>query len=372
MPGQEKTEAATPRRREEARKKGQVAKSVEVNTVIMVLAGFILFRVYGQQTYDQLFVFTQNIFRDLSVVDVNQADFASRSWAIVLFVLQLLLPILMGLLVIGIIANLLQVGFMFSLEAMTPKFSRINPLEGFKRLFSGRALFDLVKATAKVGLASYLAYDLLLQKQETLMLLSSTNLQTAFSVLLEIGYDVGIKIGSALLVIAVLDYAYQRWQFEKSLRMSREDIKEEIKSTEGNMQIKARIRQQQRLMAQRRMMQAVPKADVVITNPTHLAIALQYDSLTMRAPTVVAKGERIMAERIKKVARENGVPVVEDKPLARAIYQSAEIGMEVPATMFQAVAELLAYIYSLKKRKGWLGSSSPMTASNLSNLPNRE
>jgi flagellar biosynthetic protein FlhB len=256
-------------------------------------------------------------------------------------------PLMAGLMVAGVVASTMQTGLYASGHALKPSLARLNPLAGFQRLFSARGLVDLVKQMAKVGIIGLVCYSMVAPRVGEVVRLSRMDLRQGVAWTWQLTADIGVRVGLVMLILALLDYAYQRRQHQQRLRMTRQELIEEMKQYE-NPFIRSRIRQQQRRMAAQRMMAAVPKADVVITNPTHLAIALQYDPEKMAAPVVVAKGQRLTAERIRDLARRHGVPVIERKPLAQALYRMVEVGMEVPAELYQAVAEVLAFIYSLK------------------------
>lgn len=349
-PDPDKTEKPTPKRRQDARKKGQVAKSAELNSVVVLLGLFLLLNYFGEWLYTE----SLNYIRyTLSPLQVNQELTETALGAIMrshmFFFARLFLPLGCGAMVIGLIVNFAQVGTLFTLEQLKPQFGRINPINGFQRLFSSRGLVELAKAVVKLTIVGSVAYTTI--KSHLLVLIQSIEnspLNAALTIW-DILYGLAMKICLFLLVMALFDYAYQRWDFLRNLRMSKKEVKDEYKQQEGNPQIKGKIRQRQRQIAMRRMMQAVPKADVVITNPTHFAVALQYDSKTMTAPIVIAKGENLIAAKIKEVAREHNVAIVENKPLAQALYKTVEIGEAIPAQMFQAVAEVLAFVYRLRQ-----------------------
>jgi flagellar biosynthetic protein FlhB len=262
--------------------------------------------------------------------------------------MSLIMPICLGLAATGVVVNMAQTKGMFSTQTLKPSFSKLNPLTGFKRMFSMQSIVELGKAIVKIGICGFIGYQLVAEKYPRFLELENGSLPTAAGFIGGVAIELGFKVGGVLLAMAALDYLYQRQKFEKSLKMSHQDIKEEARSAEGDPQLKGRIRATQRQMARRRMMQDVPTADVVLTNPTHLAVALKYDPKKKTAPVVVAKGADLIAEQIKKIARENRVPVMENRPLARAIYKMVEIGDEIPGELFQAVAEVLAFIYHLK------------------------
>jgi len=257
-------------------------------------------------------------------------------------------PVFIAMLVIGIGVNVAQVGFKITPKAIEPKFEKVNVISGLKRLLSMRSLVQFVRDPLKlfaVGIVGYLAIRSEFDNFLLFPDMSPAQLGTTIGQLILL---IALKIGAAILVLAVLDYVYQRYEYEKSIKMSKQDIKDEFKNAEGSPQTKSRIRQIQREAARRRMMSEIPEADVVITNPTHIAVALKYDQNQMDAPTVIAKGQRLIAQKIKEIAREYGIPVVEDKPLARSLFKMCDIGQIVPANLFRAVAEILAHIYRLK------------------------
>ena len=347
----ERTEEATPRRKQEARKKGQVPRSTELNSVIVLLALFVILNFFGRWFYRELITYMEQYLSpdelNTELSDSNLGDLLIRHG--VMF-LRLFLPLGLGALLIGLVINLIQVGPMFTLEPLRPKFNKLNPVAGLQRLFSPHGFVELAKSLIKLTIVAYFAYTTI--RQHLFLFLDMVR-QTPFDVAMAVWriiYQVAIKICVFLLALAILDYLYQRWEYRKSLRMTKREVKDEFKQTEGNPQIKNKIRQRQREIAMRRMMQEVPKADVVITNPTHLAIALKYDSSKMSAPVVVAKGEGFIAQKIKEIATANDVVLVENRPLAQALYKTVDIGEMIPANLFQAVAEVLAYVYRLKRK----------------------
>lgn len=347
---EEKTEAATPHKRQEVRKKGQVAKSGELGTAAVVLTGFFVIKLCMNFAIERFGLLMQHLLSSISFWQGDQETILS------LFILVLketgiiLLPIFGALLVISITANLVQVGFMFNMTLIQPQLNRINPLEGFKRIFSRRALIEFLKSMLKVIIIGWIVYAEMYKRISLLANLSQYNLMHTVSLVNDSVFDIVQTIGLLLLLIALVDYLYQRWEFEKSIRMTKQELKEDYKQTEGDPKIRSRIRQRQRELASRRMMQAVPKADVVITNPTHFAVALLYDAEKMAAPEVVAKGTGVIAQKIKEIAKAHNVPMVENPPLAQALYKSVEIGQQIPAELYSAVAEVLAFVYRLRNR----------------------
>lgn len=352
----DRTEAPTAHRRAEARSKGQVAKSIEINSAAILLASFWLLRAMGADPIEPLGTLMRRSFTALGTfprmggpetAEITLNTLRSGSLMIGSTALTVVAPLVLLIMAVGIAANVGQVGFLFSQEALKPDFSRISPLNGFKRVFSGRGLFDLLKSLLKIAVISFVVYTALRDNYPALVSTSRMSLTAAISNLAQVGLAVGFKVGLVMVVLAVVDYVFQRREFEKSLRMTKQEVIEEMKRYE-NPQLRSRIRSRQRQLAMNRMMAAVPQADVVITNPTHLAIALSYQHGEMRAPQVVAKGERLVAERIKEKAREHQVPLVENKPLARSLFKLVEVGQEVPLELYQAVAEVLAFVYRVK------------------------
>jgi len=349
-PFQEKTEPASQKRREEARKKGQVAKSREVVSVSVLAAGVIFLYFAGENLASRMGAMIRSAF--LSIPDFAAHDFNLVTFlnTIILGSLVSVVPIMMTIAVVAILANYLQVGAVWSVGPLAPKASKISPMEGAKRIFSKRSLVELVKSLAKIVIVGWAAFSVLDDEMGRLgQLIYQENVQI-IRYLGETSFKVMTRSCYVIAVLALLDYLYQRWEFEQNMRMTKQEVKEEFKQTEGDPLVRARIRSIQREMARRRMMEEVKKADVVITNPTHISIALRYDAATMTAPKVVAKGAEKLAFRIREVARAHRVPLVENKGLAQNLYKTVDIGREVPSDLYRAVAEVLAYVYGLKGR----------------------
>jgi len=349
---QEKTEPASDRKREEARGKGKVVRSVELNSALVLLFGLLVLYFGSTALVSGLASIARTAFTrsgSLALTAENVHHMVSNG---VVHIGVLIAPIVIGFLVIGLAAGYLQVGFMFSPKAMQPSFEKMNPLNGMKKiLLSRRSVVELAKSIIKivvVGMVAYGGLQDVLAEAPTLVDIDPAGLLGFIG---QAGFSIGLRTGLAFLVLAAVDYFYQRFEFEKEMRMSKEELKEETKSTEGDPQVKSRVRSIQRRIAYRRMMQDVPRADVVVTNPTHLAVALRYDVEKMNAPTVVAKGADLVALKIKEIALAHRIPVVEDRPLAQALYRSVEVGGLIPEKLFQAVAQLLAYIYRLRQEQ---------------------
>ena len=346
----EKTEKATPKKKEKAREEGQVAKSQELGTALLFITVFFGLRFLSGYMYNTLAA----TFRYGFAIMPEMHDFFPMdnigAYINFLFmqVLIIVAPLFALTMLVGVISNLAQVGWHPTTKPLMPKFTKLNPLSGFKRIFSFRALMELGKSLAKFAIISLAIYNTLSKEAGTIYAVLNMNVFEAVAYVGDLAISMGINVGAWYLVIAIIDIAYTRFKHTKELRMTKQEVKEEYKQAEGNPQIKGQIRQRMREAAMRRMMQDVPNADVIITNPTHYAVALQYDRSSGQAPKVVAKGADHMAQRIKEKARESDVAIVENKPLARTLYATVDIGREIPQELYQSVAEILAYVYKLK------------------------
>lgn len=345
----EKTEDPTAKRKADARKKGQVGRSQEISAAFVLLAGFMAMKLLGNSIYQEIANYTVYIFGHLNQ-DMDAESVMQLFIGIMEVLAKTALPIMLIIMIIGVAINIAQVGIAFTTEPLEFKLDNLNPITGFGRIFSKRSLVELVKSIIKIVIIGFFIYRYLLSEVLQMPQLIYLDLYAGLVRMSKIIMDLALQICGVFLVLAVLDFGYQKWQTLQDLKMSKEDVKEEMKQSEGDPQIKGKIRQKQRQMAMQRMMQEVPKADVIITNPTHFAVALQYTS-GMAAPMIVAKGQDLVAQKIKAVAREAGVTIVENRPLARALYASAEIGDVVPQALYKSVAEVLAYVYRLKKKR---------------------
>ena len=348
---QERTEQATSKRREEAREKGQVARSQEVVSV-GILVGSLIFFYFGGST---LLLKTMDVMTS-GLRNVYRTDLTPDSTSLIIsnYILEgfgILFPLLMAVFLAAILGNVLQFGFMMTTESIQPKIDKISPSKGFKRLFSLRSLVELVKGILKVCIIGGVAYLMIRSEFDHLIPLADQSVWGMFSYMSGVCFKILLATTVVLVFLAALDYAYQRWEFEKSIRMTKQEIKDEFKNTEGDPMIKARIRRIQHEMARKRMMAEVPKATVVVTNPTHLAVAIQYNPDSMSAPVVVAKGADFIAEKIRNIAEENDIPLVENKPLAQVLYKIVKVNHTVPEDLYKAVAEVLAFVYEQKKIK---------------------
>ncbi len=355
---QERTEQATPRKLREAREKGQVPKSRELASVAVLLTGLFTLFFGSAYFYHQLTLILRHYLVNAGTFRIsvdNISDFGLLAMRQLSFTL---LPLFFLITIAAFISNFLQVGAVLSLDPITPKFSKISPLQGVKRIFSTQSLMELAKSIFKIIVVGWVAYDTVRGELDNLLPLLDQTPSQILTYIGSVSFTIFWKTCLVITFLSVLDYVYQRWDHQKNLKMTKQEVKEEYKQTEGDPHVKSRIKSIQREMARRRMMAEVPQADVVITNPTHLAVALKYEAGSMEAPMVVAKGAGLIAQKIREVARENDVPVVENKPLAQNLFKVVEIGGTVPESLYQAVAEVLAYVYRLKgkgKKQGGAG-----------------
>lgn len=350
MPLQDKTEPATPRRRREARQRGQVAKSAEANSAIVLLVSLLTLKYAGPQMLERMGMVTSRYLSSFPKADLTTTSVHAGLVQLLLDMAVVVGPLMAAVFIAGFVANAAQVGLVLSAQPLMPQGSRLDPIGGIARMFSTRSAVELGKAMAKIGVIGYIVFAFIRAEYPTVVGLVGCDPREIASGMGGLIYRLLFKAGMALLVIAAVDYGFQRYQNEKQLRMTKEEVKEDYKRSEGDPLVKSMIRQRQRKMAMSRMMQSVESADVVVTNPTHFAVALKYDSDGMAAPVVVAKGKQLVAQKIKEIAAEHKVPMVENVQLARALYKSVEIGDVVPAALYQAVAEILAYVYRLKNK----------------------
>ena len=345
----DKTEQPTSKKRSDAKKKGQVGRSTEMSTAFVLLVGFFIIKVLWENIYMSIASYTTYVFSHL-----NQPVDTENVIRIFIGIIELLartaLPIMLAIMLVGLAINLFQVGLNFSTEAIGVKFDKLNPINGFGRIFSKRSLMEMLKSLLKIIIIGYFIYTYLVDQLMAMPQFIYYDLGTSLAQISKIVFNMAFEVIAVIMVLGFLDFGYQKWQTTQDLKMSKQEVKDEMKQSEGDPQIKGKIKQKQRQMAMSRMMQEVPKADVIITNPTHFAVALQYHK-GMVAPLIVAKGQDLVAQKIKGLAREAKVPIVENRPLARALYASADIGDAVPSELYQAVAEVLAYVYRLKHKR---------------------
>ncbi|WP_077621949.1 flagellar biosynthesis protein FlhB [Sediminibacillus massiliensis] len=346
----EKTEKATPKKRLDSRKKGQVAKSQDVNTAILLFFVFILFITLGSFLKNVITDYFHHSFTEYISWEVTESTTHRVFLESTLEIAKVVAPVMLIAVIAGLASNFMQIGFLFTGEPLKMKLNKIDPIQGAKKIFSARALVELVKSLLKIVFIGAITFAVLWMRKEDMMLLSSKSVHDSLAFFGDTTVMMGISASIALLLLSVIDYAYQKYDYEKSIKMSKNDIKDEHKNIEGDPLIKSKIKEKQRQMAMRRMMSEIPQADVVITNPTHFAVAVKYDETKAAAPFVVAKGVDHLAFRIREIAKANHVPMVENRPLARGLYNDIELGEAIGEEFFQAVAEVLAYVYKMDKK----------------------
>lgn len=352
--GGEKTEPATKKKLQDARKEGQVAKSREIANGLGLLTLFLILRFWVGRMGTQLMEVFSGIYNRIPDVatfwrgEMPQTDITIVFRFMLLQVVIIVAPVLIVGVVVAFICDVAQVKWQPTLKPLMPKFSKLNPISGFKKIISLNSLVELIKSVAKIGLIVYVCYSYLKDKWVILLNLYDVSLMQGLGLIAQTVTDLGIRISAIYMVIALADLIYQRVKFNNDMKMTKQEIKEEYKQQEGDPQVKGKIRQKMREASRRRMMQDLPQADVVITNPTHYAVAIKYDPQVADAPIVIAKGEDYLARRIKEIAKENHVEIVENKPLARMLYSNVDVGQMVPPELYQAVAEVLAFVYHLQ------------------------
>lgn len=353
-PGGEKTEEPTGKRLTDARKDGQVAKSKEISNCVMLFALFLMLKVWVGSIGNSLLQLFHAIYQ--KIPELSSYNFTGEDgvgiWIMLKQTLQQYLLIMLPIFVIAVflafVTDLLQVKWKPTRKPLQPKFSKLNPVKGVKNLFSKSKLVELLKSVAKIGMIGYIVYSTLIGSAGYVFQFYSMPLMQGIRIVGNVTINLGLKISAFYVVIAALDYAYQKHKFHEDMKMTKQEVKDEYKNAEGDPQVKSKIRQKMMEASRRRMMQAVPRADVVITNPTHYAVALKYEPEKIDAPYIVAKGEDYLAQKIKEIARENNVQIVENKPLARMLYHNVEVGEPIPPELFQAVAEVLAFVYNIQ------------------------
>lgn len=353
-PGGEKTEEPTSKKLEDARKEGQVAKSKEIGNAFSLLALFLVLKIYlGPMGTRFMEVFSAVYGQIPDIVKMYNGSLPIASLHVLIrsMMLQMVIilaPVLLVGVAVAVICDVAQVKWNPTTKPLKPKFSKLNPIKGFGRIFSPNSLVELLKSVLKLALIGYMVYSYLKDKVGNIFLLYDISLNQAIGMIGEIVVDLGIRVAAVYMIIAFLDFGYQKWKFHEDMKMTKQEVKDEYKNQEGDPQIKGKQKQRMREASMRRMMQQLPEADVVITNPTHYAVAIKYEPEKYDAPYVLAKGENYLAQRIKDVAKENNIEIVENKPLARMLYANVEIGGLIPPELYQAVAEVLAFVYHLK------------------------
>lgn len=352
-PGGEKTELPTSKKLKDAREEGQVAKSTDLTTASSLLALFLglkIFLPYIGRNLMEIFTRYYSMIHKISAEEFTVSTGAMLLSDGIVQIIKIIIPLLLIAFVVAFIVNVIQVRWVISAKPLQPKFSKFNPISGFKKIFNKDKLVDLLKELIKVGFIAYLPYDMLKDNMHLLTLLYDLPLEEAIFLIGNLVIDLGLKISYVFFFIGAADYLYQKIKFKNDMKMTKQEIKDEYKQSEGDPKIKGQIKARMREASQRRMMQQLPQADVVITNPTHFAAAIKYDKDVADAPILIAKGADYVAEKIKAVAKENKIEIVENKPLARMLYYNVELGQEIPAELYQMTAEVLAYVYGLKKR----------------------
>ena len=355
-PGGEKTEEPTAKKLEDARKEGQVAKSREIANGLGLLALFLLLKFMVGSIGTRFLESFSMVYNRIPVIcrlnggTSPMGDISILLRTVMLRLLIILLPILLIGFAVAFISDLFQVKWRPTTKPLQPKFSKLNPLNGFKKIFSAQSLVELVKSIAKILLIALVSYSYIKDKGALLYALYDMSMMQAVNLIGETVIDLGIRISAIYMIIAGADFMYQKYKFKNDMKMTKQEVKEEYKNAEGDPEIKGKIKARMREASQRRMMQAIPKADVVITNPTHYAVAIQYDTELAPAPIVVAKGSDYLAQKIKEIARENNIEIVEDKPLARMLYANVDVDKQIPPELYQAVAEVLAMVYHAQGR----------------------
>lgn len=347
-----KTEKPTPKRIEDARKKGNVAKSQDMNNAAVLLTASVLLYFYWPPVANTIRNLMIERLGHLPKQDLTLDFLAHLAIQTVQVVGVILLPILAALLFVGVVSNYAQVGNLLTFEPLKPKVEKLNPVNGLKRLFSMRSIVEALKGIAKVTLIGFICYGVISDRYVELATAYGTGLLGLGTLIGTTAWSIAWRVMLALVILGLVDFAYQRYEWEKNLKMTKQEVKDEHKQAEGSPEVKAEIKKRQRKMAQRRMMSEVPKASVVITNPTHFAVAVQYERDRMEVPLVLAKGTDLVAKRIREIAEEAGVPMIENKPIAQALYKQVEVGDEIPPELYAAVAEILVAVQRANRKVG--------------------
>lgn len=344
----EKTEAPTPRRRAEAREQGNIARSPDLTAAVLILASLFTLDWFGPGLVSAMKSILERMLSVEAFGDHSMGGMINSLLGSLKLIAIAMAPILLGAVLVAIVINLMQVGFNLTTKRLQPKLTVLNPLNGMKRIFGkGQGIVQLLMSLAKLTLVSLVAYSAIHDRIETIINCQQLAFLQIFGLGASVCYQIVLRIAVLLLVLAIIDYAWQRWRTEQQLKMSKFEVKEEMRSMDGDPKIKQRRRQLAIQMIQNRLKKDVPTADVIVTNPTEYAVALKYDPESMHAPKVVAKGQGFLAQRIREIAIANGIPILERKPLARALYKLVEVGGEIPEQFYSAVAEILAYVYEL-------------------------
>ncbi len=354
-PGGEKTEPATAKKLREAREDGKVAKSKELTAAFDLIVLFLVLKIFISLVGNGFLEVFYSVYNRIpELMSINAVNFSERVvtnliFMVVIQMIKIVMPFFIFGFAITLLVSILQVGWKVSLKPMQPKADRFNPINGFKRILSKDSVFELFKSILKIAVIMYIAYSSIKDHKNDIFILYDIPLNQALALCGDVIINAGLKISFVYLIVGLADFVYQKFRFSEDMKMTKQEVKDEYKNTEGNPEIKGRQRQRMREASRRRMMQDVPKADVVITNPTHLAVAIKYEPEQNRAPVVLAKGEDYMAQKIREAAAENNIRIVENKPLARMLYANVDIGGEIPPELYQAVAEILAMVYNTRQ-----------------------
>lgn len=346
----EKTESATPKKRDEARKQGQVVVSQDLNQAVQLLIVLMVFHLAGSTLFVEFSAFFRENLGNRLNMQITDSTVLYAFKELFLKALELLAPFMITIIVVMVGLNMAQSGIKVTFEKLKINFGKLNPINGIKKIFSLRSVVKLLASVLKVTLLGWIVYQTLEGKMVEIGELGGCDLYTILEYCFSLLFVILFRLGLALLILALFDFMYQKWQYEKDLKMTKQEVKDEAKQTMGDPLIKKRIRQAQFEMYKQRLSESVPDATVVVTNPTHFAVAIKYEKGEMDAPKVVAKGMNLIAERIKTLAREHNVPIVENKMLAQTLYRTVEVGSEIPSRLYRAVAEVLSYVYQLKGR----------------------
>lgn len=354
-PGGEKTEPATAKKLREAREDGKVAKSKELTAAFDLIVLFLVLKIFISLVGNGFLEVFYSVYNRIpELMSINAVNFSEQVvtnliFMVVIQMIKIVMPFFIFGFAITLLVSILQVGWKVSLKPMQPKADRFNPINGFKRILSKDSVFELFKSILKIAVIMYIAYSSIKDHKNDIFILYDIPLNQALALCGDVIINAGLKISFVYLIVGLADFVYQKFRFSEDMKMTKQEVKDEYKNTEGNPEIKGRQRQRMREASRRRMMQDVPKADVVITNPTHLAVAIKYEPEQNRAPVVLAKGEDYMAQKIREAAAENNIRIVENKPLARMLYANVDIGGEIPPELYQAVAEILAMVYNTRQ-----------------------
>jgi len=344
----ERTESPSAKRRADFRKKGQVAQSREVQTTALFAVLLLLWLFYAPIFWNSLKTILITVWQSSGEYLVTPSSLMRMAYYLGAALALMMAPLFLVALIVGFFSTFAQIGWLFTTEPLIPDLAKLNPIKGMARFVSRRSLVEMIKSLLKVGLIGWIAYKTIKGEFDQALQLSEMPVDATIRYLAKTAALIMAKVVGLMIVLAILDYGFVRWEMEKKMKMTKQEQKEEMKETEGDPYLKSKIRSIQQQMARKRMMAAVPKADVVITNPTHIAVALKYEPGKMEAPLVLAKGQELMAAKIREIAREHRIPLVENPPVARLLHSKVEVGRTIPEELFKAVAEILAYVYSLK------------------------